>query len=342
MRWERRFVERAAVQEGLVARFQCFDLECSSYHWRSALRSGRWEQIGARVLRLRGAPETEAQRVFAAVLDASPGAVLHGPTALAWFGMRGFDCRTIRVARPRGLSALTTSLGHTHRVRELRAHDIVVVRGVPTETPLRAIWAEAARLSEPRLHEIAALRIGRLLDDAHVRGLVTWAALHESVNAIGKRGRSGSVVMRELAEARIPGSSPSESRNEDRFEQLVGAAGMASLRRQVVIGGHEPIGRVDYCDDELPLVIEVNSITYHSSPSDRRDDQIRYDRFNDAGFTVAVVWEDDLWSDTGAVIDTIRQARKHARNRDRVVVHTPSCPWPPGASGSGYLIARIR
>jgi very-short-patch-repair endonuclease len=104
-----------------------------------------------------------------------------------------------------------------------------------------------------------------------------------------------------------------------------------------VLGGHEVIGRVDYYDDEVALVIEVNSLTYHSSPSDRRDDTARYQRFNDAGFTVAVVWEDDLWSDADAVVTTIGQARKHARNGQRVVLHTPSCPWPSGTPlRSGY------
>jgi hypothetical protein len=56
---------------------------------------------------------------------------------------------------------------------------------------------------------------------------------------------------------------------------------------------------------------------------------LRYQRFNDAGFTVAVVWEDDVWSNETAVIDTVRQARKHARSGDCIVLHTPACPWPP-------------
>jgi very-short-patch-repair endonuclease len=343
MRWEQAMLGRAEEQQGLVARFQLFDLGCSASDWRSALRSRRWERLGARVLRVRGAPESDAQRVLAAVLDASPGAVLHGRSALAWFGLRGFDLRTVHIARPRGLSALTTTLASTHRVRELRAHDVVVAHGVPTETPLRATWSEAARFSAPPLHDIGVRRIGRLLDDAHVRGLVSWAALDESVDGIGKRGRSGSTVMRALAEDRIPGSSPSESRNEDRFEQIVGAAGLRSVRRQIVIGGHEPVGRVDYRDEELHLVVEVNSVTYHSTPSDRREDCVRYQRFNDAGFTVAVVWEDDLWSNPDAVVSTIRRAREHARNGRRDVLHTPSCPWPaiepalPGIRTSTFL-----
>ncbi len=284
--------------------------------------------MSSRVLRLRGSPRSDEQRVLAAVLDASPGAVLHGSSTLAWFGMRGFDLSRVLVAKSRGLSGLEPELAQVHRLRELRAHDILVVRGVPTETPLRAIWHEAARFSAKPAYEIGLRRVGRLLDTAHVRGLVSWAALHEMVGDISARGRSGTRLMRALADERLPGTSPTESRNEDRFEQILETAGLRTLRRQVVIGGHEPIGRVDYRGDDLPLAVEVNSLTYHSSLSDRAADEVRYLRLNDAGFMVAVVWEDDIWSRSGAVVDTIRDARKRAHNRERGVLHPPSCPWP--------------
>ncbi len=329
MHWEQRLREEAERQMGLVAKFHLPKLGFDSDHWWRAVRTGRWELMSSRVLRLKGVPETDDQRALAAVLDASPGAVLHGPSTLAWFGQRGYNLASIQVARPRAISGASVELGHVHHLRRIRAHDVVVVRGVPTETPLRAIWSEAAKFAAPWQVEFGRRRIGRLLDDAHVRGLVTWAALHEMVDDISERGRAGTQIMRALAEDRLPGTSPTESRNEDRFEEILGASNVCSLRRQVVIGGHEPIGRVDYRADGLPLVVEVNSTTYHSSPSDRAEDEVRYQRFNDAGFTVAVVWEYDLWSDKGAVLDALRLARKHARARDRVVLHSPRCPWPP-------------
>ncbi len=329
MDWEQRLREEAEQQMGLLAKFHLPKLGFNSRHWWRAVRTGRWEPLSSRVLRVRGVPETDEQRALAAVLDASPGGVLHGPSTLAWFGLRGYNLARMHVARPRALTGTGVELGQLHNLRQIRAHDVVVVRGVPTETPLRALWAEAATFAAPSSVEFGKRRIGRLLDDAHVKGLVTWAALHEMVDDISERGRAGSRIMRELAESREPGSSPTESRNEDRFEEILLGSNVSSLRRQIVIGGHEPIGRVDYCDDELPLVVEVNSTTYHSSPSDRAEDEVRYQRFNDAGFTVAVVWEYDLWSDKGAVLDTLRLARKHARSRDRVVLHSPRCPWPP-------------
>lgn len=327
MSWEDQFREVAQEHEGLVARFHANELGATPQQWWRARQTGRWEAVSPRVLRLVGTPESQAQRVLAAILDASPGAVLHGRSALAWLGLRGFDLRSIDVARPNGMSGAIPRLARLHRLRNLRSHDVIVVGGVPTETALRAIWVEAARFATPALADLGYERIGSLLDQAHRKHLVTWAALHAMVEEIHERGRSGTVLMRALAEARPPGSSPTESRNEDQLEKILANSGVQPLRHQVVVGGHEPVGRADFRDPELPLVVEVNSLTFHTSPSDQQADQARYTRLNDAGFTVGVVWEDDLWSNPHSVVETVDRGRDHARRRERVVVHSRSCPW---------------
>lgn len=318
----------AAGQEGLVAKFHLPLIECTSKHWTRARENGRWDVLSPRLLRVTGAPESDAQRALAAVLDASPGAMLHGRSALAWWGLQGFNLGQLHVARSRFITGRPAELGVLHKLRDVRPHDLVVVRGVPTETTLRAIWAEAAQYAAKPRRTMGMQRIGRLLDYAHRLGLVTWAALHESLEDLPERGRSGTVIMRQLAQDRSPGSSPTESRNEDRLEEILARGRQKPLRRQVVIGGHEPIGRGDFRDPELPLAVEVNSLSFHTAPSDREADQLRYRRFNDAGFTVGVVWEDDLWRQERAALRTVLDARQAAREGRPVVVHSPSCPWP--------------
>jgi len=90
MHWEESFESVAATHEGLVAKFHLAELACNSDHWWRAIRTGRWLPVGARLIRAASAPASEGQRVLAGVLDASPGAALHGPSALAWLGVRGF------------------------------------------------------------------------------------------------------------------------------------------------------------------------------------------------------------------------------------------------------------
>ena len=328
MHWEERFSEKARTQYGLVARFQLPTLGCTIDDWWHARRSGRWPAMSARVLAAGGAPASDEQRVLAAVLDASPGAVLHGRSTLAWLGVGTYDLRELHVARPRGITRMVPNLARLHDLRCVRAHDVFVARGVVTETALRAIWSEAGRYARPDLLDVGAAKIGRLLDIANRRKLVTWHALAESVDGLQRRGRAGTVLMRALAEARPPGSSPTDSRQEDRFEDVLSNAGERGLRRQPHLGGHEPIGRCDFRDDELPLAVEVNSELYHTNPTDREADVIRYAALNDAGFTVGVGWERDLWSRPPAVLTMIRAARRAAAEGLPIVLHSAGCPWP--------------
>jgi very-short-patch-repair endonuclease len=148
------------------------------------------------------------------------------------------------------------------------------------------------------------------------------------VEDLQQRGRAGTVIMRKLAEQRPPGSSPTESRNETRFEQVLIDGGRRLFRRQEVMGGHEPIGRCDFADVDLPLAFEINSLTYHTAPTDRATDEQRYQALMNAGFTVGVAWDDDLWSNPRAVLETVDLARVHARRRRTAVIHSPACPWP--------------
>jgi very-short-patch-repair endonuclease len=232
------------------------------------------------------------------------------------------------VARARGMSGANGKLAVVHRLRALRPHHVIVYRGVVTEVALRAIWVEAAGYASKPRFEIGLLKIGRLLDEAHKKKLLTWAGLHEMVGDIRQRGRAGTVLMRTLASDRPPGSSPVESRNEDRFEKILAEAGERPFRRQVVVGGHEPVGRSDHGDPKLPLVVEINSLIHHTTPSDRAADELRYRRLNDAGFTVGVIWEDDLWSHPRSVLETVREARRLTAGRRRTVIHSAACPWP--------------
>lgn len=328
MHWEVRFRQLAETQMGVIGRDQVAHLDCTIHHWWRARRNGRWTALSPRVLRLDGTTETDGQRALAAVLDAGAGAVLHGCSSLAWFGLPRFDLSRIHVARPRGTTTEGCSLAVVHRLRDVRPHDLVVVRGVPTMAPLRAIWSEASRYSSERLYERGLQRIGRLLDDAHTRKLVRWVDLHETVDELQRSGRAGTRIMRELAAERPPGSSPTESRNEDRLEEILREAGAAPLERQPVVGGHAPIGRTDHRDPCLPLVIETNSLAFHSTLSDQRADEIRYAALVEAGFTVGVVWENDLWSHRQSVIELVSAARSRARRGDHGVLHSASCPWP--------------
>jgi hypothetical protein len=76
------------------------------------------------------------------------------------------------------------------------------------------------------------------------------------------------------------------------------------------------------------VVVEVNSLVFHSTPSDQHADEERYAELVTAGYTVVVVWEDALWSNTPSVVAAVALGRRHARGGDPVIIHTVGCPWP--------------
>ena len=155
--------------------------------------------------RVAGVTDPE-QRSCAGVLDAGQTAILHGESALAWFGLRNRRLEPVQIGRRRGTSNRHGALAIAHRMRDVRVHDIVVVHGLPVLSPVRAVWTEAERLSSLPL-EWALPRIARPLDDLHRAGLIRWEELHASVDALGRRGRRGTTIMRLLADERQPGTA---------------------------------------------------------------------------------------------------------------------------------------
>ena len=327
MHWEARLRRLAAAQDGTIGIHQMAAVGGDHRWWTNARRNGRWEPLSDHVLRSEGWPATAQQQAFAGVLDAGPTGFLHDESALAWYGVRNRSLIPVAVGRRRGTSNHRVDLASVHRLRDVRPGDILVVRGLPVLSPIRAVWAEAARHAhQPR--DWSVPRVGRSLDDLHRLRLVRWEELHHSVTTLAKRGRAGTAIMRELARERQPGSSSTETRLEDRCAEVLEQAGARPLKPQVVVGGERPIGRTDFRDEDLPMVAEVNSLTFHTTPSDRDADRRRYGQLVAAGFAVAVIWEVDLWSNTSDVVRVIEAARRAGRAGRPSVFHTASCPWP--------------
>lgn len=330
MSWEARFRAKALTQAGALGIDQLETIDCDSKQWWRAKQSGRWTTASRRVLLLDGTPASTEQRVQAALLDAGGGAVLHGSSTLAWCGMHGFSLAHLHVTRRRASRSDRCALATVHRLRDLSDGDIRIVHGIPTVSVLRAIWSEASRYANDRWHDVGVRKIGRLLDEANRLQLVTWDELHEELHALERSGRAGTRIMREAAIRRPPGSAPTESNLETRLEEVIEPTDIPTLVRQRVVGdASDPIGRIDHADPELPVLVETNSLAFHSLPSDQDQDERRYRALVDNGFTVAVVWEPDLWNHPSNVVATIREARRRARQAGPAILHTSSCPWPP-------------
>jgi very-short-patch-repair endonuclease len=310
MRLDDQIEALATRQHSLVAVWQLHGMGALSKEiTRLRQDHRRWSTLTPRVLTLRGVAESDDRRLMAAVLHASPGAVLsHGAAAHLW-GAPGWKPAPSDVTRHRGVARLGSPFGPVHEVIDLRPHHVKLVHGIPVTSPGRTVFDLAAR-SHPA-------RVERLLDWLWSERLLDGTAIDSTVAELARRGRSGSAVMRELAEARGPSYVPPASGLERRFAQLLAERGLPPMRRQVDSGGEEWAGRVDFRSVELPLVVEVQSERHHTSLVDATADARRRQQLVAAGFELVEVWDTEVWHEPAIVESRVRQAERRVRERFR-------------------------
>lgn len=295
----------AAQQHSLVGTWQLRALGLSDREVFRVRHSDRWRPLTSRVLSLAGGVDTDDRCDMAAVLDASPGAVLsHGAAARRW-GAPGFDNTSLEVTRHRGIARRASSLARVHEVVDLMPAHIKLVQSVPVTSPARTVFDLAGSLHPGRAE--------RLLDWMWNERLLNGRTLDRTVAEMAARGRTGSALMRELAAARGPDYVPPASGLERRFMQILSQRGLPPMRRQVDSGGDEWAGRVDFRDRELPLVAEIHSERHHTSLVDRRADAARIARLEEAGLTVLVFWDTQVWHEPGTVATRLVEARRRPR-----------------------------
>jgi very-short-patch-repair endonuclease len=117
-------------------------------------------------------------------------------------------------------------------------------------------------------------------------------------------------VLRALLDERGDDYVPPASNLERRFVGIVTQAGLPDMRRQVDSGDDDRwVGRVDFRDARLPLVVEIQSETFHSALTDRLDDEARLSALRAAGFEVVEITEEQVWHRPRDVVRAVQEAR---------------------------------
>lgn len=295
----------AADQHGLVSRRQVLDLGATRAAWRHRVRRGEWVPLSHGVYRRSGAPVTRAQRMLAAVLDVSPSAYVSHTSAAALWDLPGFDAYPVDVIVLRGDREYRTPLARVHRPRHLPDPFGTVLDGVPVVRPSLLLLQLASRVSP--------LRLQRTLDRLWSRRLLSGPSVRRELGELMHRGRPGTAPLRELLESLPADYVPPASGLEGRVDQILREAGFASFRRQVDLGDEAWSGRVDFFDDEVPFVLEVDSERYHAALTDVHADVARMERLERDGFTVGRVTDQQVWHHPSEVVDVVRTGRASAR-----------------------------
>ncbi|MEY2569468.1 MAG: hypothetical protein QOE35_3997 [Actinomycetota bacterium] len=296
----------AEIQHGLVNRRQAHRLRFDVAFLTS---SGEWAEETHRVIRRTGAPVTRDQQLSAAVLDGPPGSFLSHQSSAELWGLPGFSGRALEITQTRDMLVRPAPIARVHRPVLLLPHHVTELRGIPTATLPRTVFDIAPVIHEGRLDVI--------IDRVIAKSPGVLEGLRSLLPELAQRGRPGIAVMRRQLAKRPPGYVPVASGLERRFEKLAHEAGARQLRRQVDVGGHEWIGRVDFVD-ELHLLYEVDSILHHTTPGDIARDAARDRAMEAAGFPDVVrIPEEDIWYHPERAVARVRAARaSRLTNRD--------------------------
>lgn len=293
---DRALMETAVRQQYLVeyGDVQAAGLTSRQFAYRVA--AGEWIAVMPSVWRHLATSETWELRVRAGALWLGKSAALAGRSAAAWWNLDGFEQDVVEFVTPherrsRGCVAVRLT-------RDWSAKDLLRKDGVRITSATRTIIDLAGQGATA--HELE-----RAIDSAVRLRLTSIPTLTKRMSELGKSGREGIPVLRELLL-----DSGGESCLERRFLRLLRDVGLPRPQTQVTfkVRSSKAI-RVDFLYPEQRVVVEVSGRVGHTSDSDRRKDARRRNELQHRGFVVIEFTTADVMADPDYVVDSI--ARSH-------------------------------
>jgi very-short-patch-repair endonuclease len=252
------------------------------------------------VYRSSGSPETDEQRLLAAVLAAGDEALAsHRSAAWLWEVLPAHALPIepeITVPSPRRPQLRGVIV---HRSLDLHSERSSRRRSIPVTNPLVTMLHLGAVVGQETLEDAIDLGLEKRLFT--VRGL-------EAVHArFGRPGRNGAGALWRLLENRALESQRPDSLLEPRMARLLRTHGLppADFQYPVTVDGRRY--RIDFAYPDRMIAIEIDGLGHEA----RRTRQQHYDRQNDlaaAGWTVLRFTWTDVTRRPRTVADRIRRA----------------------------------
>ena len=249
--WLRKTAER---QHGLLCRSQLLErLGEKQLEWWLADR--RLQPTWPGVYRVAGAPVSWEQRLHACCLSAGPAVYASHRSAGRLWGLSGVPAVRLEVVAPRARAVRLAGVV-AHRSNLLDGRFVSDVEGIPVTTAERAIIDLSAVLGEHTL--------GRVLDDAARRRIVSYDSVHRCLEQMRRRGRRRTTVVDRLLEPRL-GVAAGESDLETRIGRWLAQAGLPQPVPQfwVVAGGRR--FRLDLAYPDRLVGFELDGWESHGS-----------------------------------------------------------------------------
>lgn len=273
----------ASKQYGLLSQCQLSEHGIGPDRVRSRVRSGRWERVGPKVIRIAGTAPTWHQRALAACL-AHPDAVASWLTAAALAGVCPPPTPP-HITVPFGRSA-RSKLAVVHRAR-LHPIDRTVIAGVPCTTLARTLVDCAKPLGPRRLQML----VDEAAQGAGLRPAAVDQAWERSQAAPGRWGEDKLMTALEPWRNEIRPGSPAEVRLKQRLRQWGYPEPEAQV--EVLDDDGSVIARVDLGWRDRLVGLEYEGERFHG-PNRWAADNERHRRTSARGWTLIYVGKHDL------------------------------------------------
>lgn len=263
-----RLAALARRQHGLVTAVQAQTV-LTVDQVRHRLRTGRLERVHPNVLRVVGAPEGWDPALMAAVLASGVGAVGSFLAAAHLWTLAGFwEAPPVEI---------TTPTRRRTRLDGVVVHDSTVLDGIHVDRRRGIPVTSVARTLCDLTAVCSPNQVGRALDDALRRKLVTLGRVRAVFDDLATRGRRRSTVMRALLDERGPSFHPGGSDPEVRVVRVLVAAGLPRPVQQHRVQVDGRTFRLDAAFPEYRVGIEYEGFEFHVGRS-AFDDRYERDR----------------------------------------------------------------
>lgn len=242
-------------RSGLIDRPTIFDVGATQADLRSWLEAGLFNQASRGIYHSAALPWTFATNLDLGSRTAGGQGGLSCSSALYAHGFEGIRPGSVHVVIPRGVSRHVA--GRLHESTDLRPSDIVTVKGFRATTVERSLLDAARHLTPSSL--------GDLVDYAIRKELVSIEGLSARFLEVGRRGRPGTVTMRECLAERTDIVGPESNFYESLFDQVLEMGGFPPAVKQYRVDVN---GRVYYLDRAWPdhqTWAECDSMLAHST-----------------------------------------------------------------------------
>jgi very-short-patch-repair endonuclease len=273
-------LEFAVAQHGVISASQALDRGGTKDLLYGRCRAGRIRRVRVGLYIHVGFPPTWQQDLWLEHLGAGPGSAICAEAAAAVHGLRKFGNRSVQVMTRWGSSHKPVR-GQVHETFWLPESHIVRIDGLPVTSLARTVFDLAGMPRHPLAfrHEgaraVHVARITRLLNTCIRDKGMTMTEVVRVLAALGRRGKPGTSIMREIVADLGEDYEPTDSELEDLFLEVVRSFGLDEPERQIRMGNeHRFIGRVDFRWRGKRIVVEVDG-RQHRAPLDQRADRER-------------------------------------------------------------------